>query len=414
MAIPIVAAAGAFARKVATNALVGKVKERLGDAFGAEAGRGWSLTAWGTFGVSFLGFILVLAVAGGAAGEFAGVNNPREAGSSVPCTALEDSTTMSVEEIEAFLESRKSPLKGTGDALLAAAQEFGVNPALMLGIAAAESSLGKNGRAVDNHNPGNIKTSEASLLAAGFQRGADFLGHDDQGHVIFSNWAAGWRGLAEVLRRFYLDNKRKTLEDIAEKYLTGNKPNWIRNVTATMNQAVGGCEEEDEVGESPGLGRLPPKLQEPLEPLVGECRDLEQFYGQGLTVDWPNDKEGLPKGEIRRLKDQSLVYVNRTICGSLLEIVNTGLQPTVTCIVCNHTQLVKGTTRESQHWKGNAMDLGSDCAIARHLFENRDRYQIWDLISGQCPDYNINDGQPATFGSNVLNSHMDHLHVGFK
>lgn len=79
MALPIAAAAGAFARnagKALLTRLAGSVQE--------QAKPGWSIFSWAIFGISFLGFILVLAVSSGTAGEHTGVNNPREPGSGQP------------------------------------------------------------------------------------------------------------------------------------------------------------------------------------------------------------------------------------------------------------------------------------------------------------------------------------------
>lgn len=414
MALPVLAAASAFARRVAVNALVNKAKERMGDMFRQEASSGWSAFSYGVFGVTFLGFILMLAVAGGTAGELAGLNNPREPQNAEPCSSLQDPNTMTAADIEAFFTSRNSPLSGTGEDLLAAAQEFNVSPAFMIGIAAAESSLGKYGRAVPNRNPGNIKTSTKTLVAAGFIEGYDFTGHDSENHVIFTNWRNGWRGLAEVLRRNYFDKGKTTVQGIAEGgYLTGDKERWTDNVTRTMNAAVGDCPEEPVPGQEPAP--YPGEILPGQEPASADCAAIAASYGRGLQVTEANDREGLPQGKILR-SDGTMVNVSPSVCRILVNLTDDGLSPRATCVVCNHTQFVKNSNRESRHWTGQAVDLGNNCEIARYLFERRRTYRIGDLITGACPDYNMDNGQPVPWSYwdiDTQRGHMNHIHVGF-
>lgn len=145
---------------------------------------------------------------------------------------LANPNTLTAIQADDFFKKNNSPLAESGDGLIAAAQRFYVNPIFMIGISGAESSLGKYGRALANKNPGNVKKR-----TDGYENyGIKVIDYDDQNHAIFETWEDGWMGLALVLRTTYFDQGRNTLEEIAEKYLEGNKENWIRNVQKWMRE----------------------------------------------------------------------------------------------------------------------------------------------------------------------------------
>lgn len=84
MPIPIIAAAGAFLRNAAKNAIVNKAKQKLGEKLGAEiqphetTWRAAALLArWGTPALA-IATVFIFAVGAGEAGQRLGVNNPRE------------------------------------------------------------------------------------------------------------------------------------------------------------------------------------------------------------------------------------------------------------------------------------------------------------------------------------------------
>lgn len=145
---------------------------------------------------------------------------------------LANPNTLTAQQADNFFKKNNSPLFGSGQGLIAAAQKFKVNPIFMIGISGAESTLGKYGRALDNKNPGNIKKR-----SDGYENyGINVIGYDDENHAIFASWEDGWMGLALVLRKTYFDKGKTTLEEIASTYLTGNQENWINNIKNWMNE----------------------------------------------------------------------------------------------------------------------------------------------------------------------------------
>lgn len=148
------------------------------------------------------------------------------------CGDLQNPNAISAQEIKTFLEKNNSPMKNDANAFMEAAQKYKVNPALLLGISGAECSFGTAGAGKTNLNPGNVKSSSSTLRAAGIS----FRGHDSRGHVIFSSWRDGIIGMAEVLRRNYLDKGRTDLIAISQHYLEGNKQNWINGINSIIKK----------------------------------------------------------------------------------------------------------------------------------------------------------------------------------
>lgn len=79
-----------------------------------------------------------------------------------------------------------------------------------------------------------------------------------------------------------------------------------------------------------------------------------------------------------------------------------------------HNQFVKGTNRESEHWKGNAADIpatgkeltrmGQDALIAAGMPEAQARKKTGGV-------FNVN-GYQILFNTNTGGNHFNHLHVG--
>ncbi|HEY6072706.1 MAG TPA: transglycosylase SLT domain-containing protein, partial [Anaerolineales bacterium] len=91
MALPIAAAAARLVASAAKTKLAQSAKESVSGIFNNEVGGASPLVLKVLVGVEALGVILMLAVAGGQAGELTGVNNPREPGSGagVDCSGTE-------------------------------------------------------------------------------------------------------------------------------------------------------------------------------------------------------------------------------------------------------------------------------------------------------------------------------------
>lgn len=358
---------------------------------------------WLAIGVYTFALFMILigtALGGTFVGSQQGVPNDRLS-EGTGCGAIDDPTTVSAAGADAYFEKHHAPFSGTGTDLVAAAQEFSVSPALMIGISRAEGTLDGNGLGVPNKNPGNIKTDLSTLEKAGIPS----KGKDSQGHVIFPDWQSGWRGHAHLLRTFYLSKERTTVEAIAEIYFTNKtvEQNWINVVKSTMKEV---CEKE------------------PTTP--GGCIALAD--ASGLTFEHPNDHVGVPKGEIEREegdpnggpKDQkrALVTVDPNICDSLIGLVNKDVPVHLTSVVGKHPRWVKRSNprRESPHWTGRAMDSANNCAVAQFLFENRTKYNVNQIITVACPAYNVDGGEPvpvSRWSPGLQEDHKGHIHIGF-
>jgi hypothetical protein len=171
---------------------------------------------------------------GGLFGVVGPVGNINPSGVGTGGGDLADSSVLSDCQIDKFLKGNAAGgMKDSGAGLSAAAKQFGVSPAFMLGIANAENSLGRAGLAIPNMNPGNVKLSASTAQS----QGISVSGNDSFGHTMFNSWADGWAGMAYTLRAFYLDEGRTTLPSIAEKYLTGNKERWVENILTIIRAA---------------------------------------------------------------------------------------------------------------------------------------------------------------------------------
>lgn len=184
------------------------------------------------FSSMFFTLSVVAAIASTATG---GSAEPTDAGLGTGGGNLADGQAMSACQIENFLKKEAAgDMRNSGPGLATAATKYKVNPAMMLGIAMAENSLGRAGLAIPNKNPGNVKLDDATAR----QEGIKVQGNDAEGHTIFADWEAGWSGMAYTLRRFYLDEGRNTLEKIAEIYLGPAKSTWINTVESVMKPAL--------------------------------------------------------------------------------------------------------------------------------------------------------------------------------
>jgi hypothetical protein len=95
MALPILAAAARLAANAGKTKLVQSAKDSVSGVFNNEVGGASPLVLKILVGVETLGVILMLAVAGGQAGELTGVNNPRgevECGPGEACEEIPPST----------------------------------------------------------------------------------------------------------------------------------------------------------------------------------------------------------------------------------------------------------------------------------------------------------------------------------
>lgn len=118
-----------------------------------------------------------------------------------------------------YLQSRASPLAEASEDIIEIADHYGLDYRLFIGIANAESSLGK-------HIP------EGSYNPYGF---ACF---DGQPCHYFKSYKEATESLAGTLTNHYAYakwNSTGDVNDLAAVYLTGDKKRWVGNVQTVMN-----------------------------------------------------------------------------------------------------------------------------------------------------------------------------------
>ena len=105
-----------------------------------------------------------------------------------------------------------------------ASEKWNVPYELMLGIAFAESSLGKN-----------FVGCEHSFNAWGITP-AGQEAEECNGHLRkYDNWIEGADDTARILRNYYFDEGLDTPEKIVYKYVGWNNQDWIKNVREFYN-----------------------------------------------------------------------------------------------------------------------------------------------------------------------------------
>ena len=108
-----------------------------------------------------------------------------------------------------------------------AAEEFDVPEGLILGIAQAESSMGKNFyNAYDKencHNWWGLKGGNERLREDSYLR-------------CFKDNKAGARTMAKLLREYYLDEGKDTPEKIVRKYVGRYDENWVKIVNSFFDK----------------------------------------------------------------------------------------------------------------------------------------------------------------------------------
>jgi murein DD-endopeptidase MepM/ murein hydrolase activator NlpD len=146
--------------------------------------------------------------------------------------------------LDAWMRARepRSPLVGLGDVFVAAGSDEGVDPRLLVAIAAQESALGTAGDAFSAHNPFGIGPGRE-----------------------FASWPASIEAAARLLHSEYLGRGLTTVAAIGARWAppgaandpTGLNGSWQRGVSALLVQLGG---DPGRVGSSPcgsaGPGRV--------------------------------------------------------------------------------------------------------------------------------------------------------------
>jgi len=126
------------------------------------------------------------------------------------------------QQINAYLRKYGSPLAGYGNAFVRAGRRYGVDPALLVAIAGAESSFGK--------------INSGSHNAWGWGPG-----------INFGSWQQGIQTIARGLKQNYLGQGLRTIEQIGSKWApshaandpSGLNSNWAGNVEQFYSELTG-------------------------------------------------------------------------------------------------------------------------------------------------------------------------------
>jgi len=114
-----------------------------------------------------------------------------------------------------------------------ASAEFGVDPLLVLGIANAESGMGKYFyNEYDRENCHNLWGLKGGNTATRIAKEGSYL-------RCFNDEVAGARTVAKTLKNFYIDEGRTTPEEICQKWIGAkhakkNCPEWVKNVNKIL------------------------------------------------------------------------------------------------------------------------------------------------------------------------------------
>ena len=144
---------------------------------------------------------------------------------------------VTAKRIDDYLRRYKSPLAGMGSVFVAEGRRYGINPALMVAIAGAESSFGK--------------INSGQMNAWGWGPGRDF-----------PSWQAAIGEIAKGLRSGYFDEGRTTIQAIGAKWApqgASNDPtnlnsNWVQNVRKFYRELGAGGGLGGSVSPSVGTG----------------------------------------------------------------------------------------------------------------------------------------------------------------
>lgn len=155
--------------------------------------------------------------AAGVTGPITGSGGATAAGPAAPTPAAQGGGT-SAQAIDQFLAQHGSPMAGLGNVFVSEASKNGIDPTLLVGIANAESSLGKSVKPGTN-NP--------------FGWGP---------HIPFGSWQEGIATVARGLRTNYFDKGYNDPVALGNRYVYGKEPDapdihnspWLGNVEATM------------------------------------------------------------------------------------------------------------------------------------------------------------------------------------
>jgi len=197
-----------------------------------------------------------LALAALAAAALAGAFAPAAA-------AAPDAAT-----IDAFLDGHGSPMAGTGSAFVVAGQQYGVDPAFLVGIAGAETSFG---RFLYSQNGDECTYNAFNWFFGPTRPESDF-----------TSWTDGISRVAQGLAgALYYGAGLYSVAAIAPTYCPDGTADWVDNVTAFMT-ALGGDPADTRLF-APSAS--PPSVQPGLVAVEGSVQLGDGPYEVGGHVD---------------------------------------------------------------------------------------------------------------------------------
>ncbi|MBA3858124.1 MAG: hypothetical protein C0507_14560 [Cyanobacteria bacterium PR.3.49] len=144
--------------------------------------------------------------------------------------AIKGPPSCTADQIQEFLASKGSPAAkepGFSQALYDACTNRGIDPAVAVGFFLQESTLGKHGRATNNHSLGNIKGS------------APESGGTDGTFRKYETWAEGARDWARLIDEAYVQKRGlSTLSQVISVYAPGSDNNNESRYVATVKGVV--------------------------------------------------------------------------------------------------------------------------------------------------------------------------------
>lgn len=318
--------------------------------------------------------------------------------------------------IDRYLRKYKSPLAGLGSVFVAEGRRNGINPALLVAIAGAESSFGK--------------INSGSHNAWGWGPGRDF-----------PSWQAAIGSIAKGLRNGYLNEGRTTIQQIGAKWAprgASNDPtdlnsHWVENVRKFYRELGAGKVSGGAVSPSVALGgantgsATPPALPD-LTGLAmqnlsaigsGSYDPLESLKSLASIAPAGASSRGTPAGAgptvTRPLKPGGGWGGSKNIAYQLTKSL--GLQATSEKRDRRNTS----SGGVSDHWTGStnayARDLGGSVSAMDNAAVRLARQLGIAYKKGQELVATVNRNGyriQVLYRTNVGGNHFDHIHVGVK
>ena len=152
---------------------------------------------------------------------------PKKQDADISPTNLLSPAMCSAESLDAYLHSKGSPLTGTGNAHVASGQQYNIDPRLVVAIAGAESTFGKNGScATQRHN------------AWGYGGGWPQCWN-------FNSWAEGIQQVSWQLRNYIDVHGLTNIHTIGQRWCGSGCTYWETNVRTFYAEQGGNPDTND-------------------------------------------------------------------------------------------------------------------------------------------------------------------------